>query len=461
MWALRQYMTARDIVKRHKGLTMTHAFFSLMGGFVLVDREQNPAHVLIPGRWNFDYTDLRRLIKTALMADEVKARVETEVTASVKAFIITDRNTAKGWKKVYIKHCAGAATETITDTLTTVGLEVVSKYESFRAGCDDEELLENLLSAIMNAAAELLNRTSAIVVDIYGAEEIYQNATPSEIRLSLWGGLQRDLENKIRERLRNSPRGIQKTLKGDILDKSKQDSLAKSFALAQTTWFGVQCIARRTRDLPLTQLELMTCAYAILSAAIYLFWWYKPFRVDLPIMVQSEIPHKGREKDTFKLNLRDVTTLAKLLQGSVYDGIDFERRLRVPTFYSGFFQDPGNDFWNFFAEIATAAVFGGIHLFAWNYEFPTRTELWIWRVSALVIVGAPPVAFIPISIISTNTIQIPSTRISLSKIFLPILVVLYIIARLLILVLAIVSLRKLPVGTLTDVNWLTFIPHVD
>ena len=59
----------------------------------------------------------------------------------------------------------------------------------------------------------------------------------------------------------------------DIDDKSKQDWLAKAFVLVQTTWFITQCIARKVENIAVTELELTVCAYAVLSAVIYGFWW--------------------------------------------------------------------------------------------------------------------------------------------------------------------------------------------
>ena len=70
----------------------------------------------------------------------------------------------------------------------------------------------------------------------------------------------------------------------EIHDRSKADNLAKIVVIGQTTWFITQCIARGIQGLALTQLELVTLAFAFLNGLMYLFWWNKPMDV------QSSIP---------------------------------------------------------------------------------------------------------------------------------------------------------------------------
>lgn len=71
----------------------------------------------------------------------------------------------------------------------------------------------------------------------------------------------------------------------DIKDRSKGDGLSKAVVLIQTTWFIIQCIARHTQNLDITQLELLTAALAILNGAMYLFWWNKPLSIGRAVPV--------------------------------------------------------------------------------------------------------------------------------------------------------------------------------
>ncbi|KAJ7697566.1 hypothetical protein B0H16DRAFT_1350010, partial [Mycena metata] len=72
---------------------------------------------------------------------------------------------------------------------------------------------------------------------------------------------------------------IQKIKKADIEDKSKGDTLSKGVAIAQGLWFVTQCLACLFQHLPLTELEVATLAFAVLSIVIRLLWLDKPLDV--------------------------------------------------------------------------------------------------------------------------------------------------------------------------------------
>ncbi|KAK1219029.1 hypothetical protein PQX77_018257 [Marasmius sp. AFHP31] len=69
----------------------------------------------------------------------------------------------------------------------------------------------------------------------------------------------------------------------EIQDRSKGDGLSKTFILLQTTWFLIQVLARVISGLPVTELELVTVAFATLNVLAYIFWYNKPLNVDCPI----------------------------------------------------------------------------------------------------------------------------------------------------------------------------------
>ena len=74
--------------------------------------------------------------------------------------------------------------------------------------------------------------------------------------------------------------------KEEIADRSKGDYLSKTIVLFQTTWFVGQCIARGAYGLTVTELEVVTVAYASLTGIIYYLWWDKPLDVRCSIPVQ-------------------------------------------------------------------------------------------------------------------------------------------------------------------------------
>ena len=73
--------------------------------------------------------------------------------------------------------------------------------------------------------------------------------------------------------------------KEEIADRSKGDYLSKTIVLFQTTWFVGQCIARGAYGLTVTELEVVTIAFASLTGVIYYLWWDKPLDVRCSIPV--------------------------------------------------------------------------------------------------------------------------------------------------------------------------------
>jgi len=73
--------------------------------------------------------------------------------------------------------------------------------------------------------------------------------------------------------------------KEELADRSKGDYLSKTIVLFQTTWFVGQCIARGVYGLTVTELEVVTVAFASLTGVIYYLWWDKPLDVRCSIPV--------------------------------------------------------------------------------------------------------------------------------------------------------------------------------
>ncbi|KAF8972236.1 hypothetical protein BDZ97DRAFT_1752822 [Flammula alnicola] len=78
--------------------------------------------------------------------------------------------------------------------------------------------------------------------------------------------------------------------KEEIEDRSKSDGLSKGLVILQTTWFAVQCIARLAQGLVVTEVELVTVAFAALNGIMYFLWWDKPLdaRCCVPVYLKGE-----------------------------------------------------------------------------------------------------------------------------------------------------------------------------
>jgi hypothetical protein len=295
----------------------------------------------------------------------------------------------------------------------------------------------------------------------------------------------------------------------DIQDRSKGDTVSKAFIVLQTSWFIIHCIVRWAEDLPLTELEVVTLGFALLNAITYGLWWYKPQNVARPIFLESKIsksqPWDGVHLDSKAdyldrtKSVEEVTAevgeepiLVDKSRGWLHRKIheDYEENrstpyrllytmpirlgeallrplgqltvtgarshvvktgsLRVPMFHS----EVASDFKVFGATSIIGVLFGSVHLItSWFLDFPSHRDMLLWRASAIVITIQP--AFMGLwNIFPTDSWMWHICR-SLMVAGLPF----YIVGRLVLLTISLLSLRGLPAAAFVNVEWTSFIPH--
>ncbi|KAJ7700379.1 hypothetical protein B0H17DRAFT_1047115 [Mycena rosella] len=247
----------------------------------------------------------------------------------------------------------------------------------------------------------------------------------------------------------------------DIMDKSKGDALSKGVALAQGLWFTIQCLARVHQRLPVTELEITTLAFAVVNVFIWLLWWDKPLDVEQPIRVgpaegQQEpgpiIPHMGIAHRFFGVLTGDYSDL--------YDPIS---STSVPSFWAGEQGREDNSFQGaLLIECLVGAIFGAIHCAAWNASFPSRDEMWMWRACSLLVAAFPAAigSVMPVIWAAAEGSFGETIADLIGAVIFILGTPTYIIARLFLIVLPLTTLRTLPPGALTDVNWSIYIPHI-
>ena len=167
----------------------------------------------------------------------------------------------------------------------------------------------------------------------------------------------------------------------EIKDRGKSDWLAKSLVLLQTSWFVMQCIAWAHAHLPVTHLEIVTLAYAIMNFVIYNFWWNKPLNVSQPVRVfrKSEVGemHSGPASEVWELTWEAIGNGLRTILGFIAGSqdVDLSREDRVPKFWS---DDQGDFIIADVIVLGVGACFRAIHCIAWDFSFPTHTELLMW-----------------------------------------------------------------------------------
>ncbi|KAI9507076.1 hypothetical protein F5148DRAFT_981929 [Russula earlei] len=282
--------------------------------------------------------------------------------------------------------------------------------------------------------------------------------------------------------------------KAEIEDRSKGDALSKTLVVLQTGWFVTQCIARGVQGLPVTELELVTVAFATLNFAMYLLWWDKPLSVSCGVRVykkrQTEQPDEdvdGQVADPVgfwaalgdavskklpaaivrgpfthgESDLHDKPWLVRVLMWPLSKVFyifneEIDNSMRVATFYSGaeVTDSERDDFSAAAAGLATALVFGAIHCTGWSFTFPSSAERTLWRVASISIMAIPALLTIVAFAGEALGCGILAPMIGFLTISL------YILSRLVLLLLPFLSLRSLPPAAYHVVHWTPLIPHV-
>ncbi|PVG00178.1 hypothetical protein CPB86DRAFT_229568 [Serendipita vermifera] len=269
-------------------------------------------------------------------------------------------------------------------------------------------------------------------------------------------------------------------LESEIQDRGKTDWLAKTIVMLQTSWFIIQCIARRAAHLPITELEVVTLAYTIMNVGIYGAWWDKPRNVDRPIRVYiSREDAEKRKSEALQLQQQDdipdnfLYNIADSIQLGVNqdDDEDIAAYTGVPTFYVGSSTDGENMRVPALVSSVVGTVFGAIHCIAWSYPFPSHTEQVLWRLSSIAIIGMPALFFIFLFMIEERFHRARwlylVAKVIEYVIFYPLVLIvfylgplLYVVSRFVTFVLAFKTLGSLPADAFHTIPWTKWIPHI-
>lgn len=301
---------------------------------------------------------------------------------------------------------------------------------------------------------------------------------------------------RLQELIDNNTIDLPSVTEEDIFDKSKGDFLTKLLVVLQTVWFIVQCIGRWAVRLPVTELEVITLAFAVLNIVTYSLWWHKPQNVQVAISIVKrsgapsvKIESREERRSWLERKIADggqgsegwlpwmilVSLLVpvKLLR-SVFvplgkmatDDQVPVGSTRMPKFYAD--HDITEELEVIFPSLGMSVIFGALHLIPWNWQSPTNTEKLLWRVCSSVIAVEPLPAALGFGlyrltkgyrvgeVVMLMMEAVAMSLGSLAFIGLP----LYVLARLTLLVLAFSTLRSLPPDTFQDIAWSSFFPHV-
>ena len=275
--------------------------------------------------------------------------------------------------------------------------------------------------------------------------------------------------------------------KKEIEDISKADEFAKIFACGQILWLVLQCIGRAIQHLPITTLEIATLGVAIPSVATFALWFCKPADIEVPTFVPVD-------ETTVEL-LERLSSIKYPWRQTLLDFVD---TINAPSFTSEIilktkhwprqktFVGPSTPIRNdVFAlryskldqvfVFAIWAGYAGVHISAWNFAFPSHTELILWRVASRTMAGSMIIFWVTsnrksyllvaylwpkkreeMEKVSSERAKVSTIQIMLGAIT----VFAYLAARVCLIFQVFLCLRKKPLRAFSTVEWTNFLPHV-
>ncbi|KAL5358688.1 hypothetical protein BJX96DRAFT_163922 [Aspergillus floccosus] len=294
--------------------------------------------------------------------------------------------------------------------------------------------------------------------------------------------------------------------KEDIIDRNKSDGFARCIAVCQAGWMVVNCFTRVAQGLALATLELTTLSFILVFLVTSFCWYHKPQDITTMVSIHTvvHIDQILAENGIHSIDPWHNNPL-DFIHGETYFCERFWRyfteilqRAHLPIFSRKVDARPYNripsDQFQSLDGLAEAigapviVVFGCIFMFAWNFHFPSATELVLWRVASIytllyIFFGCacaqycqkmlfprwskqrPPLPMaesdsFPSRLRNIHPSKDPRLDIPLRALIpVSILCALYCVCRGYILIEDFIGLRSLPASAFQTVEWSDYVPH--
>ncbi|PTB55601.1 hypothetical protein M431DRAFT_82932, partial [Trichoderma harzianum CBS 226.95] len=227
------------------------------------------------------------------------------------------------------------------------------------------------------------------------------------------------------------------------LPKSKSDALVKTLAIMQVLWLTIQLAARRYYGLASAPFEISTVALSASTIILYVLEWNKPKDVSVPIYLQKTTP-----KDPFE------EAFKKVFEAAPYP------YLRFPIIPTKLYHIPSCAFHVAYSndDVVSILSFGGIHIFAWNFFFPTKIEQQLWRVCSVAATVLPLPYLATHYSFMKHGADVGKTRLRQIRTIQGVLALFYVLARLFLIIESLRSLYYLPRYAFES-TWSVNFPH--
>ncbi|KAI0132460.1 hypothetical protein BJ170DRAFT_592415 [Xylariales sp. AK1849] len=241
----------------------------------------------------------------------------------------------------------------------------------------------------------------------------------------------------------------------EIADKSKGDLLVKVGALVQVIWLFVQVVARVVLHNAASPLEIMTLAFAACAFITYILLLEHPQGVQVPTYLPAQRSPSKEEMDE----------IARLYPQQYFPNPHQDNAIPNDSWHRAYNDPQATDIhaYGLFSAASSlgSLIFGGIHLFAWDFSFPSAVEQLLWRICSLITAVNPLIIAVAVALIFKTFQRLGG----FSLWMLPVLVLtallypMLVLARVFLLVEAFRSLYFLPPDAYLG-TWVVNAPHI-
>ena len=177
------------------------------------------------------------------------------------------------------------------------------------------------------------------------------------------------------------------------------------------------------------------------------------------IKLQQKQSSKGTGSETDELAFTECPGLSLVASNLPYEG--FSGR-PVDLIFDSMFGESIQESSMFFNIWILSLIYGGVHLTAWDYPFPSSAERTLWKLSGFGMMGVLPILLVfwlPIFTEewgrkSKKFMEFATLSCGLA------LLAFYLFCRAYLVVESFISLRQVPLGVYSTVPWVQSIPHI-
>jgi len=416
LWAARQHYGAKYLAEQHqrRGWTMTHGFFVIMGGFTLHDERGTPLRILEPIELE-SLSEAGKIEWPSITEEEIQDRSKGDYLS--KGIVLVQTS----W---FIAQCIvrGAYKLEVTE------LEVATLAFAAMTGVTYYLWWNKPLDVRCSVPVYLLKDEKE-----KGHSQRILSVSPTVNPVSVSPPISCDL---------NSNHVDSKSSKSEETQILQVTSHPRPNPQEPITSNSPHHIASGTPEPKVTRIRQFSAfiqrqrqKHGIVLGLAYVFLLY-PFVA-------------------FFRTFGDVW-----VSETLHDSVP----LRVPTFYAPKYTSYSSAF-IVGAIQCVAVVFGGIHCVAWSFHFPSLQEKLAWRISAASVTGLPILVMASTLLVTPNNDVENWSNLSrfLNALWMPtatVIIVLYVIARIILLVLPCIALRALHPTAFVEIEWAALFPHI-